>query len=132
MIRSINILLLFLIFSCDVHDDRLKIVNRSNKAICFDDAIDTIPVVPSINKKEYFIAKRLEPGDTTNVIWEGMREGWIYYVSSAKDSTLSIFVFDYEEVLNNNWDSLRKNRKYKRFDYRLSELNKSDWTVVVE
>lgn len=132
MIKPFAIVILFLVSSCDVHDDRLRIVNQLDKVICFDYEVDTILDVPSINKKDYFIGKRMEPGDTTRVLWEGMRTGWIYYVSKGQDSTLSIFVFDYEEVLKNDWDSLRTKRKYKRLDYTLNKLNKINWTVIVE
>jgi hypothetical protein len=127
--------LLFLTFtSCvmDHYDGRLKIVNQSDKVICFDHEVDTILDVPSINKKEYFIRERIEPGDTNRVVLPGSSTKWIKKVSSGKDSTLSIFVFDYDQVLANDWDTLRRNKKYRRLDYKLTDLNKSNWTVIVE
>lgn len=134
MNKLLSILLLLPLTSCviDYYDGRLKIVNQSDKVICFDHEVDTIPDVPSINKKEYFIRQRIEPGDTNRVVLPGSYTKWISEVSSGKDSTLSIFVFDYEQVLNNNWDSLRLNNKYKRLDYKLKELNKNNWTVIVK
>ncbi len=116
----------------DYYDGRLKIVNQSDKVICFDHAVDTILDVTSINKKEYFIQERIEPGDTSEVVLHGSSTKWITKVSSGKDSTLSIFIFDYNQVLNSDWDSLRMNKKYKRLDYKLSDLNKNNWTVIVE
>jgi len=116
----------------DYYDGRLKIVNQSDKVICFDHEVDTILDVPSINKKEYFIRERIEPGDTKRVILPGSSTKWIMEVSSSRDSTLSIFVFDYDQVLKHDWDSLRLNKKYKRLDYKLKDLNKNDWTVIVE
>jgi hypothetical protein len=116
----------------DHYDGRLKIVNQSDKVICFDHEVDTILDVPSINKKEYFIRERIEPGDTNRVVLPGSSTKWIKKVSSGKDSTLSIFVFDYDQVLANDWDTLRRNKKYRRLDYKLTDLNKSNWTVIVE
>ena len=116
----------------DYYDGRLKIVNQSDKVICFDHEVDTILDVPSINKKEYFIRERIEPGDTNRVVLPGSPTKWIKEVSSGKDSTLSIFVFDYDQILTNDWDSLRMNKKYKRLDYKLNDLNKNNWTVIVE
>src|SRR5687767_8438491 len=114
MIKSFGILLLVLVVvSCDVHDARLKIVNQSDRVICFDYEVDTTLNVPSVSKKEVFIRERIEPGDTTRVLIEGSTTGWITKVSSGKDSTLSIFVFDYEQVLKKDWDTLRLNRAYR-------------------
>ncbi|WKZ58136.1 MAG: hypothetical protein QY309_09670 [Cyclobacteriaceae bacterium] len=116
----------------DYYDGRLKIVNQSDKVICFDHAVDTILDVPSINKKEYFIQERIEPGDTSEVVLKGSSTKWIMKVSSSKDSTLSIFIFNYDQVLINDWDSLRINKRYKRLDYKLNDLNKNNCIVIVE
>jgi hypothetical protein len=134
MNKLFGVFLLWTFNSCvmDYYDGRLKIVNQSDKVICFDHAVDTILDVPSINKKEFFIRQRIEPGDSTNVDLFGSKTKWITEVSSGKDSTLSIFVFDYDQVLKNDWDSLRMNRKYKRLDYKLNDLIKNNWTVIVE
>lgn len=132
MNKLLSILPLLILISCDYYDRRLKIINQSDKAICFDYEVDTFLDMPSINKKEYFISARIEPGDTNRVILPGSSTKWIMEVSSSKDSTLSIFVFDYDQVLNNNWDTLRIRKKYKRLDYKLDELNKNNWTVIIE
>jgi|GEM_PF-2879955 len=132
MNRAIVILLFLTFVSCEYYNGRLKIINKSDKVICFDHKSDTVLDVPSINKKEYFLRTRINPGDTTNVVLPGGTERWVWEVTSGIDSTLSVFIFDYEQVLENNWDSLRKNKYYQRLDYPLSELNKNDWTVIVE
>jgi hypothetical protein len=134
MIKLFGVLLLLTSTSCviDYYDGRLTIVNQSDRVICFDHEVDTILDVPSISKKEYFIRERIEPGDTNRVVLPGSSTKWIMEVSSGKDSTLSIFVFDYDQVLNNDWDTLRANKKYKRLDYKLNALNKNNWTVIVE
>lgn len=134
MNKLFGVVLLFTFASCiiDYNDGRLKIVDQSDKVICFDYEVDTILDVPSINKKEYFMRERIEPGDTSRVVLPGSSTKWIMTVSSGKDSTLSIFVFDYDQVLNNDWDSLRLDKKYKRLDYKLDDLNKNNWTVIVE
>lgn len=116
----------------DYYDGRLKIINQTDRVICFDHEVDTILDVPSINKKDVFISERIEPGDSTNVVLPGSKRKWIMEVSSGKDSTLSIFVFDYEQVLKNDWDTLIMNKRYKRLDYKLNDLIKNNWTVIVE
>ncbi|NOT74232.1 MAG: hypothetical protein HOP08_04830 [Cyclobacteriaceae bacterium] len=113
-------------------DDRLLIINRSGKVICFDYEVDTVLHVPSINKKEFFIRERLDPGDSTRVEKVNNKDQWVWDVSHGKDSTLSIFIFDYEQVLKTDWDTLRANGRYKRLDYKLSDLNKNNWTVIVK
>ncbi len=134
MNKLFGVMLLLTFTSCvvDYYDGRLKIVNQSDKVICFDHEVDTILDVPSINKKEFFINERIEPGDTANVVLSGSSTKWIMKVSSGKDSTLSIFVFDYNQVLTNDWNTLRMNKKYKRLDYKLDDLNRNNWTVIVE
>ena len=132
MKRAFVLLFVLTFVSCDYYDGRLHIINNSNKTICFDHEVDTVLDVPSVAKKEYFLGKRLNPGDTTNVVLPGSTKQWIWEVESGKDSTLSIYVFDYEQVKNENWDTLRKNKNYQRLDYSLSELKKNNWTVIVE
>jgi hypothetical protein len=132
MTRLLSALVLLVLGACDYYDGRLKIINHSDKVICFDHEVDTILDVPSINKKEFFIRQRIEPGDTNRVVLPGSETKWIMEVSNGKDSTLSIFVFDYESVLKNDWDTLRMNKKYRRLDYKLEDLNKNNWTVIVE
>lgn len=132
MNKTMAILLFMAFVSCDYYDGRLQIINKSDKVICFDHEVDTLLDVPSINKKEYFLRTRINSGDSTNVVLPGSTEQWIWEVTRGEDSTLSIYVFDYKQVLDSNWDSLRKNKNYQRLDYTLSELNRSNWTVIVE
>jgi hypothetical protein len=115
-----------------IPDNRLLIINNSSKVICFDYEVDTVLDVPSVNKKEYFIRVRLNPGDSTRVEKVNNKDQWVWDVSQGKDSTLSIFVFDYEQVLATNWDSLRANKAYRRLDYKLKDLNRNNWTVIVK
>ncbi|MEQ9308048.1 MAG: hypothetical protein RLN90_01235 [Balneolaceae bacterium] len=131
--NRVIVLILFLgLVSCDYYDGRLQIINKSDRVICFDHEVDTILDIPSINKKDYFIRTRINPGDTTNVVLPGSTKQWIWEVASGKDSTLSIYVFDYEQVLKNDWDSLRKSKNYIRYDFPLTELMENNWTVQVE
>lgn len=135
MNKLLIILFVLLLGSCvrePAYDDRLLIINNSNKVICFDYELDTILEVPSINKKEFFIRERLNPGDSIRIESQGSTDRWTWDVSHAKGSTLSIFVFDYEQVLVTDWDTLRTNKTYRRLDYKLSDLNENNWTVIVK
>ena len=135
MTKQLTGIFLVLIWSCVMesdYDDRLTIINRSSNAICFDYELDTTLEVPSVNRKEYFINVRIDPGDSTTVEVSGSVTQWIAEVSGARDSTLSIFVFDYDQVLKSDWDSLRSYGMYRRLDYRLEDLNRNNWRVIVE
>lgn len=129
------VLFVLLLVSCVMeppYDKRLLIVNKSNKVICFDYELDTILDVPSINGKEFFIGERINPGDSNRIESQGSWDHWVWEVSHGKDSTLSIFVFDFEQVLVTDWDTLRSNKKYERMDFKLTDLNKINWTVIVK
>jgi len=133
--KTLATIFLVLVGSCVMessYDNRLIIINNSNKVICFDHELDTTLEVPSVNKKEYFIRERIEPGDSTRVEISGSWTQWIREVSAAKDSTLSVFVFDYGQVITSDWDSLRSRRMYRRLDYTLEDLNKHNWRVIVK
>lgn len=135
MTKLFAVLILLLLDSCVMephYDDRLVIVNKSSKTICVDYEMDTILYTPSLNKKEFFIRERINPEDSNRIESQGSRDQWVFDVSHGKDSTLSIFVFDYEQVLVTDWDTLRTNKKYKRLDYKLTDLNKINWTVIVQ
>ena len=119
-------------YSCDYYDDRLVIVNKLNTPICFDFASDTVLPFPSINEKEYFMSVKISEGDSQNIVIPGSQKQWTFEALKSKDSTLSIFVFNYDTVLNNNWDSLILRKAYKRIDTKLSDLEKLGWRVVVE
>ena len=121
-----------LIYSCDYFDDRLKIVNKSSTPICYDFASDTILPFPSISKKEFFLGRRINEGDSQNISIPGSQRQWIFEALKSKDSILSIFVFDYDSVVSNNWDSLILTKSYKRIDTKLSVLQEQDWRVVVD
>jgi len=117
----------FILSSCDYYDVSLQIINNSNKVICFDYDIDTILDVPSINGKEYFLRERIEIGETKNVV---IREPWKDKILKSKDSTLTIFIFDYEKVLSSDWDSIRVNNRYReRLTFSLEKLEQLDWKV---
>ena len=135
MIRTLTGIFLVLTGSCVLessYDDRLLIINNSNRVICFEYELDGIPEVPSVNKKQYYINNRIEPGDSTSVEKSGSWTQWIREVSNARDSTLSVFVFDYGQVMTSDWDSLRSNGMYRRLDFTLEDLNRNNWRVIVE
>jgi hypothetical protein len=93
--------------------------------------MDTILTVPSVNKKEYFLDTKINSGDSQNVLIPGSKKQWLYDIQKGKDSTLSIFVFRYNDVKASNWDSLRLGHIYHRFDYRLKKLEDNNWRVEI-
>lgn len=89
----LTIILLTFCTACDYYDDRLRIVNRTPEAICFNYETDTILTIPSTNKKEYFLGTTIKSGDSQNVLIPGAKRQWLHEIQNCEDSTLSIFVF---------------------------------------
>jgi hypothetical protein len=132
-----KILLLFIIClmlnSCDYYDSRLKISNNSDKTICYEYDLDTVLDVATQYKKEYLLSNSIMPNETRSVTLPGSTDMWIRRVMSSVDTTLSIFIFDYETVNSSNWDSLRHNNLYEqRLDFKLYELEKMEWNIFVD
>lgn len=121
------------LLSCDYYDGRLEIINKTDETIVFEYDNDTVLEVPSVNKKEYFLSNKIEPGDTNRVVLMGSTQAWPWFVAEKPDSTLRIYVFNHDLVVNSDWDSLRANKLYKkRLDYNLDDLNSMDWKITIE
>ncbi len=128
--------LLFLtlvISSCDYYDRRLTITNKTDNQICFDYDLDTILDVPSQTKKTYFVNNSLAPNETRAITLPGSTDMWFRKLNQSKDTTLSLFIFDYKTVLNSDWDSLRKNNGYiQRLDLKINDVEKLEWKIEIK
>jgi len=136
------LILLFLFFtSCDRFDQRLCVVNNTNKEVFVVANFDTISVgviswvkkdilrrnvkrngykpaeIIAIQNSEFFIANK----------------DWELDVKRNKGSLLYLFVFDYEKIKNVAIDSIEYPRDslFKRFDLSLDSLEKMNWTVIL-
>lgn len=127
----LSVFLLIIFTSCDYYDARLQIVNKTNKAICFDIQHDTVLKYPDINHKEYYLSEKISSGETKNCFLPGATDAWEQFIYDSKDSTMSLFIFDVDTVLKFNWDTIRKYNKYiKRYDLKVESLKKSNWTIT--
>ncbi len=117
--------------SCDYVDNRLTIINNSNKKICFDFDKDTILTIPALGKKEFYMSSyMINPNESNQVSMPGSTKYWDYYINSSKNKKLNLFIFDYDSVVNCNWDSLRKNKRFiKRLEITKAQLDSNNWIV---
>ena len=124
---------ILIVSSCDYYDSRLTITNLTDNQICFDYDLDTILDVLSQNQKIYFVNNSLAPNETRPITLPGSTDMWLRELNQSKDTTLSLFIFDYKTVLNSDWDSLRKNNGYiQRLDFKLKDLEKIDWKIEIK
>lgn len=132
--KLLKILFLILVISsCDYYDRRLTITNKTDNQICFDYDLDTILDVPSQTKKTYFVNNSLAPNETRAITLPGSTDMWFRKLNQSKDTTLSLFIFDYKTVLNSDWDSLRKNNGYiQRLDLKINDVEKLEWKIEIK
>jgi hypothetical protein len=139
-IKIFTFILIFttLLWSCWKHDDsriignedyRLCVLNNSSNTIYAIEGItypDTIPDNYSpLNMDMY----RAECGAKATLM---IRCCWESFFQTRIDSdTLMVFIIDEEVLLNNPWDTVRKNYMIlKRYDLSLQDLIDLDWTVT--
>ena len=115
--------------TCDYTDNRLKIKNNSNFAIALDYSTDTI-LVQEIKKIDAIISDKIMPGEIVNQSLPGSSNAWPFLIKRSKNNKLNIFIFNIDTLLKyNNWEYIRNQRLYKRYELSEEELNKSDWIV---
>lgn len=117
------VLIMTLCCSCDLNNQKLSLINNSDNTIYYRLLTDTI-----LNK-EFHLYKVL-PHDTVkpNFVMGG-KGAWEYTINtSSKDSSLHIFIFTTEKIT----DGVIKNKKYRRLDFKVKDLNKIKWKVVYE
>lgn len=119
--------------SCDVHDDRLKVMNHSIEEITLSTGLDTVPGYPSVNKSEYYLRTSLSPLDSRRLLKEGRSKAWSFFISESKNDKLNLFVYNIDTLRKyQSIDTLIKNRLYRRYSFTEKELEKSDWEIVIE
>ena len=132
----LNIFLISLI-GCDFHDDRLMIINESTDTIFVDLTlnqafIEHLPVeFDSLNGN--IDLKRGNPAlpDSSYKFSFHGRNGVKDFINRCEDSTLTIFIFTKELIMNNSWDSIKSNQLYsKKILLTLDELEKLNWRVI--
>lgn len=125
------------ILGCDPTDDRLKIFNSSNGEIFYSIAkrgtFSTNPLL-IVNKDTLLESSNIVlPNSSFNHALIGSNE-WEYFINrDCEDSTLRVFFFTKELIINNSWDSLVRNQLYsKKITATVAELDFLDWMITYE
>jgi hypothetical protein len=120
--------------SCDPIDDRLTIVNNTNRTVFFE-----------ISNKDHFdnYPLRMQKLDT---LWDyvnfvkakqelkqpliGKRRWERYINQDCQDSTVRIFLFERDLLISASADSLLANQLYSsKFSFKVEDLKKLNWRV---
>lgn len=131
MRRTLAIVIVFF-SSCDVHDDRLQVVNMSGQEIALQTEKDTIPKYPNVNKSAYYLGERLLPGESVKLKYEGMRNGWSFFIKESVNKRLNLFVYDIDSLKKyRSIDTLTKRHLYTRYSFSEGELENKNWRVLI-
>jgi hypothetical protein len=122
------LILIFLISSCDVNNQKLLIFNNTGARIYCQLLTDTI-LEPG--QQVY----QIEAGDSAfpNFVMGG-NGAWEYKINhNSVDSTLHVFIFNIESVPNNNilTKEIISNANFKRIDLKVQDLEKLDWKLKI-
>ena len=113
-----------LCMKCDLNNQKLFLINNTNKTIYYRLLTDTL-----LHNDLYLY--KISPFDS---VWPNFVKGrgqgvWEYKINNkSQDSTLYIFVFNVSQ-LN---DSIIGKHKYERMDFKVKDLDSIGWTVVYE
>ncbi len=132
MKKYIIVLFSFFFFSCDIWDDRLMVVNRTNKTLIVCDYIwvsDTS--IYKENKKDiddfYFHGYQIPANNFKRFIKNGNWE------LSFENDTLVFLVFDREAILKKRIEKPKDNYDIEKIIYVSKDyIEKNDWKVVID
>ena len=122
--KSILILLMMIVCcSCDINNQKLLLINKTSTSIYYRLLTDTV-----LNKELQLY--KAPPHDTVrpNFVMGG-KGAWEYAINTrSSDSTLHIFIFKTDKIT----DDAIKNQRYKRFDFKVKDLEALKWIFVYE
>lgn len=131
--------------SCDPTDAKLHIVNKSDKdlyyALSHHYPDTTLKNVISPQATDVYTGKeitrhkgsfRCVEAHSTKYCSTSGRGYWEHIIPNRnKDSIVTIFLFDVEEVHKQPWECVRESYSIvKRYDISLKELQRRNWRVV--
>jgi hypothetical protein len=115
-------LMLFLCSSCDINNQKLLFINKTNNPIYFCLLTDTV-LSTDLQLNKVFSSDSIKPNFT-----KGGKGAWEYKINNdSSDSTLHIYIFKSDSIT----DDIIKNKQFKRFDYNVKELEDLNWTIVL-
>ena len=123
------ILMVVTLMRCTDKDVSLKLKNNSNYAIAFDSSLDTVMDSVSIDI-DILLRDMILPGKTVTMIKPGDSEGWFSLIKNSTNKKLNYFIMNIDTIQKyNDWNYIRKNKLYKRYEYTEEELNKKAWVI---
>jgi hypothetical protein len=128
-----------LFIGCDPYDSRLTIVNNTQ---------DTIFWKLSDKEQEQW-SSPVFYDEQNNIVWNESsivlpdsidkdymlgRNGWEDFINERfEDSTLRVFIFEKELVLNTPWDTIVEKQIYtKKYAITVKKLEKLNWRIVYD
>lgn len=123
MRRSLVLVLVMIVcISCDINNQRLLLVNKANYSMYYRILTDTI-LNTELQLYEIPIDDTVKP----NFVMGG-KGAWEYAINKrSSDSTLYIFIFATDKIT----DDAINNRQFKRFDYKVKDLEAINWVIVL-
>ena len=116
----------FLFYGCDMNNQKLVLVNETNKTVYYRLLTDTI-----LYEGLYIYKLNSSDSVSPNFVM-GKGEGvWERKINTAsKDSSLHIFIFPIGSLLDNKLTkSIINGKTYKRYDLKVNDLEKARWKV---
>lgn len=130
--RIILVILFFILaaVTCDYADNRLKIVNNSNKTIVVDFSADTLLEEMENKFIGYYLQNKILPSDTIIRTMPGSMRGWELLIEHSKNDKLNMYVISFD-TLNKykDWNYIRTKSLYEKYEYSLEELEISNWII---
>ncbi len=122
------ILLPLVMLGCERVDEKLLLVNNTNKSIYYYSLLDTGDL---FNRVEF---EQISSHDSSHP-FSGLGGGdgiWEYKINNVSpDSTLYIWVFDSSEINNRNFEGATKYRKYTKLKYKVKDLDSLKWRIEI-
>lgn len=114
--------------TCDYNDSRLLIKNNSEHAITFDYSLDT--VLEKRSNLDFYIRDKIMPGETVAKTKPGSTNSWPFLIQKSNNKRLNLFIINIDTLTRyNDWEYIRNNRLYKRYELTEEDLNRSNWIV---
>lgn len=137
--RLLIISILITLYSCEYLDDRVLIINKTNKSLYYvlasKDSLNNIyyNTLSTDNQDDYsYHVKTIDSNLKSVEAILGAKNEWEKVVLYGDSQKLYIFIFNLDTLNKYNWRSIvEKEMYYKRISYRLEELKKNNWEILI-
>ena len=123
----------FIVFSCDPMDYKLKILNRTDSRICYEISEDSVLIENKIYNKDTWDGYRSVLSNDSTIIAYPVSDSWNYIKSESKNGKLNIFIFKYDSLVKYDWKTIVKTKNYiKYISLTKNELDSINWRIVIK